>query len=157
MTTGNYYDIFKIFNFFVNYNFVIFYDLLSPPSISWVCFVVCSSLPPFQNKKRLLEDVKEMWTETSKGGKDRTRNTAINKDRYISKLFLRGDSVILICSNPAALAAGGGSPSPRRSRRANSQITNGDGQRPSDEAMTNVIPSETEHASTHQDDDRMEQ
>jgi hypothetical protein len=47
-------------------------------------------------KYRLLEDVKEMWTETSKGGKGRTRGAAVNKDRYVSKLFLRGDSVILI-------------------------------------------------------------
>jgi small nuclear ribonucleoprotein D2 len=54
---------------------------------------------------RLLEDVKEMWTETSKGGKGRTRGKPINKDRFVSKMFLRGDSVILIVSNPAALAA----------------------------------------------------
>mmetsp|Transcript_4044 Transcript_4044/g.3812 ORF Transcript_4044/g.3812 Transcript_4044/m.3812 type:complete len:112 (-) Transcript_4044:160-495(-) len=53
----------------------------------------------------LLEDVKEMWTEYSKGGKGKQRGAAINKDRYISKMFLRGDSVILIVSNPAALAA----------------------------------------------------
>lgn len=52
----------------------------------------------------LLEDVKEMWTETSKGGKGRTRGTSVNKDRYVSKMFLRGDSVILVVSNPAALA-----------------------------------------------------
>ena len=52
----------------------------------------------------LLEDVKEMWTETSKGGKGKTRGAAINKDRYVSKMFLRGDSVIIIVSNPAALA-----------------------------------------------------
>ena len=55
---------------------------------------------------RLLEDVKEMWTETSKGGKGKTRGAAVNKDRYISKMFLRGDSVIIIVSNPAALAGG---------------------------------------------------
>eukprot|EP00536_Pseudo-nitzschia_multiseries_P014520 jgi/Psemu1/262229/estExt_Genewise1Plus.C_7190003 len=55
----------------------------------------------------LLEDVKEMWTETSKGGKGKTRGTAVNKDRYVSKMFLRGDSVIIIVSNPAALAEGG--------------------------------------------------
>ena len=54
---------------------------------------------------RLLEDVKEMWTETSKGGKGKKRGAAVNKDRYVSKMFLRGDSVILIVSNPAALAA----------------------------------------------------
>lgn len=46
-----------------------------------------------------------MWTEYSKGGKGRKRGTAVNKDRYVSKMFLRGDSVILVVSNPAALAA----------------------------------------------------
>jgi small nuclear ribonucleoprotein D2 len=45
-----------------------------------------------------------MWTENSKGGKGKTRGAAVNKDRYVSKMFLRGDSVILIVSNPAALA-----------------------------------------------------
>jgi small nuclear ribonucleoprotein D2 len=54
---------------------------------------------------RILEDVKEMWTETSKGGKGRARGAAVNKDRFVSKMFLRGDSVILIVSNPAALAS----------------------------------------------------
>jgi small nuclear ribonucleoprotein D2 len=44
-----------------------------------------------------------MWTENSKGGKGKTRGVAVNKDRYVSKMFLRGDSVILIVSNPAAL------------------------------------------------------
>ena len=58
---------------------------------------------------RLLEDVKEMWTEYSKGGKTKKRGTSINKDRYVSKMFLRGDSVILVVSNPAALAAGAAS------------------------------------------------
>ncbi len=53
---------------------------------------------------RLLEDVKEMWTEFSKGGKGRKRGQSMNKDRYVSKMFLRGDSVILVVSNPAALA-----------------------------------------------------
>ena len=52
-----------------------------------------------------MEDVKEMWTESSKGGKGKTRGTTMNKDRYVSKLFLRGDSVIFVVSNPAALAA----------------------------------------------------
>ncbi len=58
------------------------------------------------NVDRLLEDVKEMWTENSKGGKGKTRGKAVNKDRYVSKMFLRGDSVIIIVSNPAALAEG---------------------------------------------------
>ena len=55
---------------------------------------------------RLLEDVKEMWTENSKGGKGKTKGKAVNKDRYVSKMFLRGDSVIIIVSNPASLAEG---------------------------------------------------
>ena len=59
-----------------------------------------------QTITRLLEDVKEMWTEYSKGGKNKKRGQSINKDRYVSKMFLRGDSVILVVSNPAALAAG---------------------------------------------------
>ena len=58
----------------------------------------------WRNTHRLLEDVKEMWTETAKGGKGKTRGTAVNKDRYVSKMFLRGDSVIIIVSNPVALA-----------------------------------------------------
>ena len=49
-----------------------------------------------------------MWTEKSKGGKGKTRGVAVNKDRYVSKMFLRGDSVILIVSNPASLASEGG-------------------------------------------------
>ena len=53
---------------------------------------------------RLLEDVKEMWTEYSKGGKGKQRGSAMNIDRYVSKMFLRGGSVILVVSNPAALA-----------------------------------------------------
>ncbi len=53
----------------------------------------------------LLEDVKEMWTEYSKGGRGKKAGTAVNKDRYVSKMFLRGDSVILVVSNPGALAA----------------------------------------------------
>jgi hypothetical protein len=38
----------------------------------------------------------EMWTEAAKkaGGKP------VNKDRFISKMFLRGDSVVLVLRNP---------------------------------------------------------
>ncbi|CAG9462952.1 unnamed protein product [Pedinophyceae sp. YPF-701] len=44
----------------------------------------------------VLENVKEMWTEMpkKKGAKP------VNKDRFISKMFLRGDSVILVLRNP---------------------------------------------------------
>ncbi|RMZ85545.1 hypothetical protein DV737_g556, partial [Chaetothyriales sp. CBS 132003] len=40
----------------------------------------------------VLENVKEMWTE--KSGRDGKKG--VNKDRFISKMFLRGDSVILV-------------------------------------------------------------
>ncbi len=39
----------------------------------------------------VLENVKEMWTEKAKSG-----GKGVNKDRFISKMFLRGDSVILV-------------------------------------------------------------
>jgi len=48
----------------------------------------------------VLENVKEMWTEIPKSGKGAKKARAVNKDRYISKLFLRGDSVILVLRNP---------------------------------------------------------
>ncbi|KAJ2005771.1 Small nuclear ribonucleoprotein Sm D2 [Coemansia thaxteri] len=44
----------------------------------------------------VLENVKEMWTESPKTGKGTKRAAAINKDRFISKMFLRGDSVIVV-------------------------------------------------------------
>ncbi|KAJ3404423.1 hypothetical protein CcCBS67573_g00758 [Chytriomyces confervae] len=40
----------------------------------------------------VLENVKEMWTETPKAGKGKKKAKPVNKDRFISKLFLRGDS-----------------------------------------------------------------
>ena len=78
-------------------SFLVFYSFL----------LLSRAAPMIEKPTRLLEDVKEMWTETSKGGKGKTRGKAVNKDRYVSKMFLRGDSVILIVSNPAALADGG--------------------------------------------------
>jgi len=48
----------------------------------------------------VLENVKEMWTETPKAGKGAAKSKPVNKDRYISKMFLRGDSVILVLRNP---------------------------------------------------------
>ncbi len=42
----------------------------------------------------VLENVREMWVETPRKGKP------INKDRYIQKLFLRGDSIISVVRNP---------------------------------------------------------
>ncbi|KAM0682010.1 mRNA splicing protein [Mitosporidium daphniae] len=46
----------------------------------------------------VLENVKEMWVDTPRGGgKNKRQKTGrpLNRDRFISKMFLRGDSVIL--------------------------------------------------------------
>ncbi|KAK8822288.1 small nuclear ribonucleoprotein D2 [Blastocystis sp. ATCC 50177/Nand II] len=48
----------------------------------------------------VLENVKEFWTEVPKSGKGKKKARVVNKDRYIPKLFLRGDSVVVVCSNP---------------------------------------------------------
>lgn len=45
--------------------------------------------------------MKEMWTEQPKTGKGSKKAKAVNKDRYVSKMFLRGDSVVLVLRNPA--------------------------------------------------------
>ena len=46
----------------------------------------------------VLETVCEIWTEMSKGkGK---KVLPKNRERFISKMFLRGDSVILVLKNP---------------------------------------------------------
>merc|ERR1719424_1908571 len=52
----------------------------------------------------VLENVKEIWTETPKSGKGKAKAKPINKERYISKMFLRGDSVIIVLKNPAAVS-----------------------------------------------------
>ncbi|XP_058029230.1 small nuclear ribonucleoprotein Sm D2-like [Ahaetulla prasina] len=44
----------------------------------------------------VLENIKEMSTEVSKGKKSKL----VNKDRYISNMFLRGDLVIIVLRNP---------------------------------------------------------
>merc|ERR1712190_651950 len=52
----------------------------------------------------VLEGVKEMWTKLPKTGKGKKKSKPVNKDRFISKMFLRGDSVILVLKNPLAAA-----------------------------------------------------
>jgi small nuclear ribonucleoprotein D2 len=65
----------------------------------------------------VLEEVTELWQETPKSSKAKAAAAAaagdakpvvskpVNKNRYISKMFLRGDSVILILKNPKAKGA----------------------------------------------------
>ena len=44
----------------------------------------------------VMESVRELWPEPTKKGK-----APVNKDRFISKLFVRGDSIIMILRNPS--------------------------------------------------------
>ena len=48
----------------------------------------------------VLENVKELWSETNRKG-----GSATHKDRYIGKMFLRGDNVVIVVANPAAAAS----------------------------------------------------
>ena len=47
----------------------------------------------------VLENVREMWTEIPRGNKGK-KAKPVNRERFISKMFLRGDSVILVMKNP---------------------------------------------------------
>mmetsp|Transcript_2040 Transcript_2040/g.3197 ORF Transcript_2040/g.3197 Transcript_2040/m.3197 type:complete len:110 (-) Transcript_2040:992-1321(-) len=48
----------------------------------------------------ILENVTEMWTEIPKTGKGSKASRAVNKDRFVNKMFLRGDSVVMVLRNP---------------------------------------------------------
>jgi small nuclear ribonucleoprotein D2 len=47
----------------------------------------------------VLQNCKEMWSETPKTNKGQKKAKMVNKERFISQLFLRGDSVILVLRN----------------------------------------------------------
>ena len=44
----------------------------------------------------VLENVKEMWTETPSSSKGQKKAKLVNKERFITQLFLRGDSGLAI-------------------------------------------------------------
>jgi len=67
-----------------------------------LCYIAVCVCPRHCNM--VLENVKEMWTEVPKTGKGKKKSKPVNKDRFISKMFLRGDSVILVLRNPLATA-----------------------------------------------------
>jgi len=50
----------------------------------------------------VLEEVKEMWTTTPKKKKGGKKQQPVNHDRFMAKMFLRGDSVIIVLKNPLA-------------------------------------------------------
>lgn len=43
----------------------------------------------------ILENVKELWTESLKNNKGK-KIKSISKERFVSKLFLRGDTVVIV-------------------------------------------------------------
>ena len=47
----------------------------------------------------VLENVCEMWTEMPKGNRGK-KSHPVPRERYVSKMFLRGDSVVLVLRNP---------------------------------------------------------
>jgi small nuclear ribonucleoprotein D2 len=44
----------------------------------------------------IMTEVTEIWTERGRRGRGAKKARAANKERFISKLFVRGDSVILV-------------------------------------------------------------
>ena len=51
----------------------------------------------------VLEDIKEMWSEKpkNKNGKSKKKNAkaVAREERFIPKLFVRGDSIVLVCES----------------------------------------------------------
>uniref|UniRef100_A0A8C2WA35 Small nuclear ribonucleoprotein Sm D2 n=1 Tax=Chinchilla lanigera TaxID=34839 RepID=A0A8C2WA35_CHILA len=48
----------------------------------------------------VLENVKEMWTKMPKSIKGKKKSKPVNKDHYISKMFLHRDWDIMVLRNP---------------------------------------------------------
>ncbi|ODV89273.1 hypothetical protein CANCADRAFT_58243 [Tortispora caseinolytica NRRL Y-17796] len=48
-----------------------------------------------RHSNMVLEDVKELWVEVPKNSAGK-KGKPINRDRFISKMFVRGDGVILV-------------------------------------------------------------
>ncbi|MCL4141787.1 UNVERIFIED_CONTAM: hypothetical protein GTU68_066570 [Idotea baltica] len=53
----------------------------------------------------VLEQVTEIWMEHPKTTKGQKKAKPVNRDRYIQKMFLRGDSVIIVVKNPLGSTA----------------------------------------------------
>eukprot|EP01002_Notosolenus_urceolatus_P015913 NODE_9074_length_489_cov_20.404545_g8000_i0.p1 GENE.NODE_9074_length_489_cov_20.404545_g8000_i0~~NODE_9074_length_489_cov_20.404545_g8000_i0.p1 ORF type:complete len:119 (+),score=40.32 NODE_9074_length_489_cov_20.404545_g8000_i0:79-435(+) len=53
----------------------------------------------------VLEGVEEIWSDVPKTGKGKKKGKTLNRHRFIPKMMLRGDSVILVVKNPLGLPA----------------------------------------------------
>lgn len=54
-----------------------------------------------RHSNMVLENVKELWSETPRNAKGKKLKT-ISKERFVSKMFLRGDSVIVVFKAPVS-------------------------------------------------------
>ena len=100
---------------------LIFGHLCFVPAKQHQAFIIVSSTQVSENRGKLSQIVREQRTNGSenKGGdgilksliflqnchsflSGKKKAKAVNKDRFISKMFLRGDSVILVLKNPLA-------------------------------------------------------
>lgn len=63
------------------------------PNIENICGRFCC--PLFHLIRQLLHQL-----QVPKTGKGKKKALPVNKDRFISKMFLRGDSVIIVLRNP---------------------------------------------------------
>eukprot|EP01013_Petalomonas_cantuscygni_P035538 TRINITY_DN6415_c0_g1_i1.p2 TRINITY_DN6415_c0_g1~~TRINITY_DN6415_c0_g1_i1.p2 ORF type:complete len:178 (-),score=18.59 TRINITY_DN6415_c0_g1_i1:115-648(-) len=69
---------------------------------------LCGRLKMFDRHfNMILLGVEEIWSAVPRSGKGRKKATAaaVPRQRFISRLFLRGDSVILVVRDPLRLAA----------------------------------------------------
>lgn len=48
-----------------------------------------------RHSNMILTNIREMWTERPKKGSGRV-GKAVNRDRFISRMFLRGDGVVVV-------------------------------------------------------------
>ena len=44
----------------------------------------------------VLEEVKEMWATEDRVGRGRRTSKPVHRERYLCKMFLRGDSIIIV-------------------------------------------------------------
>lgn len=52
-----------------------------------------------RHSNMILTNVREMWTETPRSSNGK-KSKPVTKDRFISKMFLRGDGVIVVVAAP---------------------------------------------------------
>uniref|UniRef100_A0A5F9CHS4 Small nuclear ribonucleoprotein Sm D2 n=1 Tax=Oryctolagus cuniculus TaxID=9986 RepID=A0A5F9CHS4_RABIT len=60
-----------------------------------------------------LQNLEEMWTGIPESSKGREKSKPASEDPYISRMFLRGDSVIVVLRDPLITGKQGPLPPPK--------------------------------------------